>query len=138
PAVALVCIALCIWAAIERKSPRFRSIVISPLVILALMGGTFWVLPRLKDEIRFLVWSYTHGDVLRGLADKDPIILHWESWGIAGMENDSFLVWKAGDNLGEGGAASEWLRRVGSSCEIVASKRLARGIYVVTTSNCPL
>jgi hypothetical protein len=138
PAVALVWIGLCVWAAIEGKSPRARSIVISLLVIPALIGGTFTVLPRLKDELLFLVWSHTHGDVLRGFTDRDAIVLDWESWGMAGMENDSYLVSNPSDKLAEGGATSEWLRHVGSSCEIVASKRLARGIYIVTTYQCPL
>ncbi|MDA9519059.1 hypothetical protein XI06_01525 [Bradyrhizobium sp. CCBAU 11434] len=39
PAVALVCLGLCIWAAVERKSPRARSIVISLVVMLALSLG---------------------------------------------------------------------------------------------------
>jgi hypothetical protein len=138
PVVALACIGLCVWAAIERNSPRSRPIVISVVIILALISSTFWALPRIKDELRFSVWSYTHGDIIRGFADRDAIILNWEGWGMAGMENDAYLVSNPSDNLAEPGAASEWLRHVGSSCEIVASKRLRRGIYVVTTYNCPL
>ncbi|MCK1317449.1 MULTISPECIES: hypothetical protein [unclassified Bradyrhizobium] len=45
PAVALVCLGLCIWAGVERNSPRARSIVISLVVMLTLIGGTFWALP---------------------------------------------------------------------------------------------
>jgi hypothetical protein len=138
PAVALVCIGLCIWAGVERKSPRARAIVISLVVVLTLNGGTFWVLPQVKDELRFLAWSHAHNDTLRGFADKDSVILDWESWGMAGMENDAYLVSNPSDNLAEDGGASAWLRHVGSSCEIVDSKRLRRGIYIVTTYNCPL
>lgn len=61
-AVALVCIGLCIWAAVERKSPRARSIAISLVVMLALIEGTFWALPRVKDELRFVVWFHAHND----------------------------------------------------------------------------
>jgi hypothetical protein len=138
PAVALVVLGLCIWAAVERKSPRARSIVISLAVMLALIGGTFWALPRVKDELRFMAWSHTHGDALRGFADKDAVMLDWESWGMAGMENDAYLVSNPSDTLAEDGGASEWLRHVGSSCEIVASKRMRRGVFIVTTHNCPL
>lgn len=138
PAVALVCVGLCIWAGVERKSSRARSIVVSLVVMLTLIGGTFWALPRAKDELRFLAWSYAHNDALRGFADKDSVMLAWESWGMAGMENDAYLVSNPSDNLAEDGGASEWLRHVGSSCEIVASKRMRRGIYVITTYNCPL
>ena len=138
PAVALACIGLCIWAAIERKSPRARPMVVSVVLILAVIGGTFWALPRIKDELRFAVWSSTHGDIVRGFADRDAIILQWESWGMAGMANDAYLVSNPSDNLAEAGAASEWLRHVGSNCEIAASKRVRRAIYVVTIYNCPL
>jgi hypothetical protein len=61
-----------------------------------------------------------------------------ESWGMAGMENDAYLVSNPGDNFTQDGGASEWLRPVGSTCEIVASKRMRRGIHIVTTYNCPL
>lgn len=138
PAVALVCIGLCTWAAVERKSPRTRSIVISLAVMLTLIAGTFWALPRIKDELRFMAWSHTHNDALGEFADKDAVIVDWESWGMAGMENDAYLVSNPSDTLAEDGGASKWLRHVGSSCEIVASKRMRRGIFVVTTYNCPL
>lgn len=75
---------------------------------------------------------------MRGFADRDSIVLDWESWGMAGMENDAYLVSNPSDNLTQDGGASEWLRHVGSSCEIVASKRMRRGIYIVATYNCPL
>ncbi len=138
PAVGLVCVGLCIWAAVERKPPRTRSIVISLVVMLTLIGGTFWALPQVKDELRFLAWSYAHNDLLRGGSAKDSVMQVWESWGMAGMENDAYLVSNPSDNLAENGGASEWLRHVGSSCEIVSSKRMRRGIYVITTYNCPL
>ncbi|MCK1740474.1 hypothetical protein IVA80_06240 [Bradyrhizobium sp. 139] len=100
PAVALVCVGLCIWAGVERKSSRARSIVVSLVVMLTLIGGTFGALPRAKDELRFLAWSYAHNDALRGFADKDSVMLAWESWGMAGMENDAYLVSNPSDNGG--------------------------------------
>lgn len=57
---------------------------------------------------------------------------------MAGMENDAYLVSNPSDNLTQAGGAAEWLRHVGSSCEIAASKRMRCGIYIVTTYNCPL
>ncbi|MCA1428497.1 MULTISPECIES: hypothetical protein [Bradyrhizobium] len=138
PAVALVGLGLCIWAGVERKSPRARPIVLSLVVMLALIGGTFWAVPSAKDELRFLTWSLTHNDALRAFADRDSVVLDWESWGMAGMENDAYLVSNPSDNLTQDGGVSEWLRHVGSSCEIVASKRMRRGVFIVTTHNCPL
>ena len=122
----------------ERTCVRARSILISLVLMLTLIGGTFWAVPRVKDELRFLASFHTHNDAPGWLADKDLIILDWESWGMAGMENDAYLVSNPSDNLTQDGGAAEWLRHVGSSCEIVASKRMHRGIYIVTTYNCPL
>jgi hypothetical protein len=138
PAVALACIGLCVWAVVERESSRARPIFISVAVTLAVIGSTFWALPRVKDELRFAVWSSTHSDTIGRFSDRDAVILQWESWGIAGMENDAYLVSNPSDNLAEAGSASEWIRHVGSDCEIVASKRFRRGVYLVTTYNCPL
>ncbi|MEY9182552.1 hypothetical protein ABIG06_004134 [Bradyrhizobium sp. USDA 326] len=101
PVLALVVLGLCIWAGVERKSPRARSIVISLVIMLTLIGGTFWAVPPLKDELRFLSVSLTHNDALRGFADKDAIILDWESWGMIGMENDAYLVSNPSDSLAE-------------------------------------
>ena len=107
PAVALVCIGLCIWAGVERKTPRARSILISLMLMFTLIGGTFLVLPPVKDELRFLAWFHTHGDALGWFADKDSIILDWESWGMIGMENDAYLVSNPSDNLTQDGGVSE-------------------------------
>jgi len=82
PAVALFCIGLCIWAGVERKTRRARSILISLVLMLTLIGGTFWAVPRVKDELQFLVWFHTHNDALGWFADS--IILDWESWGMVG------------------------------------------------------
>jgi hypothetical protein len=85
PAVALVCLGLCIWAGVERKSPRARSIVISLVVMLTLIGGIFWALPAAKDELRFLAWLRTHKDALQWFADRDSVMLvgkagGWQVW----------------------------------------------------------
>ncbi len=138
PAVALICIGLSVWAALERKSPRARSIAISLVVMLTFIGGTLWALPAAKDQLRFLAWSLKHSDALEEFADKDSIMLEWESWGMAGMESDAYLVSNPRNNLTQDGGAAEWLHHVGSSCDIVASKRMRRGIYIITTYNCPL
>jgi hypothetical protein len=138
PAVLVLCTCLGVWAAIEWKSVRGRSARRTLAAILVLIPFTFYIVPRVKDEVRFIIWSQSHGDVLRDFANRDAIILEWDSWGMAGMENDSYLASNPGDNLGEPNTAPQWLRHVGSICEIVDTKRLARSLYIVTTYNCPL
>jgi hypothetical protein len=138
PLVTLVGIGLCIWAIRERTSSRARSIVASLVAMLGLIAGTFWILPAAKDDLRFLAWSLTHNDAMRASADRDSVVMDWESWGMAGMEDDAYLVSNPNDDLTRDGGAARWLRHINSSCEIVASKRMRRGIYIVTTYNCPL
>lgn len=65
-------------------------------------------------------------------------MLDWESWGIAGSENDAYLVSDPDDKLDQSGERLKWLHNIGSDCEIVDAKRLARGLYIATTYNCPL
>jgi hypothetical protein len=131
-------VCLSVWAIIAWRSPSGRPVRRALVALLVLIPSTFYGVPRIKDEVRFLIWSEGHGDVLREFANKDAIILDWESWGMAGSENDSYLVSNPDDNLGEPNTAARWLRHIGSSCEMSDTKRLARGLYVVTTYNCPL
>jgi hypothetical protein len=138
PAAAFTCIGLFVWAVIKRNSRHGRAIFMAFLAVPLAMGLTFYLVPRFKDEIRFLVWSHIHGNKLSEYANTDAIILDWEDWGLAGMENDSYLVSNPADNLGERGAAYEWTRHIGSTCDIVATKRMAPALYIVTTFNCPL
>jgi len=138
PAVLVLCICLGVWAAIDWKSVRGRSARRTLAAILILIPLAFYIVPRIKDEVRFILWSQRHSDVLRAFANRDAIILDWESWGMAGMDNDSYLASNPADNLGEPNTASQWLHHVGSTCEIAGTKRLARGLYIVTTYNCPL
>jgi hypothetical protein len=138
PAALLACIGLFVWAVIKRKSRRGRAIFMAFFAVPLALGLTFYLVPRSKDEIRFLVWSHIHGNKLSEYAKTDAIILDWEDWGLAGGENDSYLVSNPADNFGERGAAYEWTRRIGSTCDIVAAKRMAPALYIVTTYNCPL
>jgi hypothetical protein len=138
PAVLVTLVGLSIWAVVQRKSPKGRAIIKALLAIPLVMGLTFYLVPRCKDELRFLVWSQIHANALSEYAKKDAIILDWESWGLAGMDNDSYLVSNPADNFGERGAAFEWTRRIGSPCDIVATKRMAPALYIVRTYNCPL
>ena len=96
PAAAFTCIGLFVWAVVKRNSRHGRAIFMAFLAVPLAMG---YLVPRFKDEIRFLVWSHIHGNKLSEYANTDAIILDWEDWGLAGMENDSYLV---SDNLGEG------------------------------------
>ncbi len=62
----------------------------------------------------------------------------WDRWGFAGGENDSYLVSVPSDSLGNKATATQWAQRFQPGCEITDSERMMRGLYILTTYNCPL
>jgi hypothetical protein len=119
--------------AIQRKNKKaaliaFAIIVATPLA--AYMAAQF------KDRVRFLVWVPAHFSELSRTINKDGIVTAWDGWGMAGMENDSYLVVDTKDRLLAKGETGQWLRRVSQSCEIVDTKRMWTRLYIVTTYNC--
>ena len=105
PGVALVSIKLRIWAGVERKSPRARSIIISLVVMLTLIGGTFWALPPAKDELRFEAGHSLTTTHCEGSQTGTRLCWIGESWGMAGIENDAYLVSNPSDNLTQDGGS---------------------------------
>jgi hypothetical protein len=138
PAVILFSICFCIWAWSERKSPRWRPIGLATAVAFLLVPITLFGLPMVKDEIGFRFWYETHRSLVEPFLANNAIILDWESWGLAGMENDSYLVSDPSDRLDKTSEKALWLHDVGSDCDLVATDRMARGLYIVTTYNCVL
>ena len=70
------------------------------------------------------------------LARRDAVIQHWDGWGFAGMENDSYLVSDPDDSITGLEAANRWVRDHDLTCDVVAAQRMRRGFYILTTYNC--
>ncbi|HTZ80757.1 MAG TPA: hypothetical protein VMC10_22795 [Stellaceae bacterium] len=138
PALLLVCLCLVIWAIVDREPARRWSALAAVLAIVA-AASTAYFGARVfdHDRLAFLFWHPLHRQLVDRFADTDGIILTWDSWGIAGMENDSYLVSNPSDTISDIDAASKWARRY-SDCEIVNVKRMRPGLYILTTYNCPL
>ncbi len=80
---------------------------------------------------------------------SDGVLQHWDSWGFAGMDNDTFLVSDAGDELSaavaprhsptlpepQADVAERWGKSHRLRCDIVWVDRVHRGFYVVTTAD---
>ncbi len=62
----------------------------------------------------------------------------WDSWGMAGMENDSYLISDHADSLTDAHVASRWTHRHHYNCDVASVVRMQRGLYILTTYNCPL
>jgi len=106
--------------------------------MIALMSPlAFYASAHLRDHLAFYTWAITHRGQLDEAMQKDGIVTGWASWGMAGSENDSYLVADRADSIGSVGAAEKWRKQQGLSCEIVASKRVWPRFYLVTTYDCP-
>ena len=126
----------------ERKSlvtPRWASLSWTlAIVIVALAGISTMVVygGRLQNPLRFLVWSLAWHGQIEALARQDAVIQHWDGWGFAGMENDSYLVSDPDDSITGLEAANRWVRDHDLTCDVVAAQRMRRGFYILTTYNC--
>jgi hypothetical protein len=91
---------------------------------------------HVRDRVRFVVWAPFHRELLNHDSDKDGVVTAWDRWGLAGMENDSYLVRHTGDRLSSIDEANAWRQRLGLPCEIVRTQRVWQKLYVVTTYEC--
>ena len=89
------------------------------------------------DHIRFVGWATTHTGDLRQAGHADAILLGWDSWGMTGSENDSYLVSARTDRLTSPTEADQWRQRLKKECPIAAAQWMWPHLYLVTTYNCP-
>jgi hypothetical protein len=93
----------------------------------------------LHNRLGFEIWYATHGKVADKYRKQDAIIMTWDDWGFAGMSFFSFLISDPDDSIGGStDRASAWARRLKSDCEVTDVTRLRRGLYILSTYNCPL
>jgi hypothetical protein len=128
--LSLLCIGIAAFADWRSRGVKIGLLILLATPIFAL--ATF----RFHDDIRFVLWSAVHGRDLDRAAKKDAVITAWDSWGMAGLENDSYLVSDISDDNRSVAAAEQWRKHMRLKCPIVATERMAARIYMVTTSNC--
>lgn len=106
--------------------------ILAGLLLAPFSGGALdW--PR--DQLRLVLWSAVLDLPPFGKPPEDGVLIMWEDWGFAGMNNMSFLVAARNDAPTLDAAEARW---GGKDCDIVALRRLRQGIFVVTTMNCEL
>jgi hypothetical protein len=121
------------------RDQRTRSAVIalaSVIVALVSIPAAMTYGGPLRDPLAFLLWWQTNPGPMTAWAGKDGVVRHWDGWGFAGLENDSYLVSDAGDSIADLAAANRWAQNRNLDCEIVATQRMWRGFYILTTANC--
>jgi hypothetical protein len=124
----------CLIFGVFRKA-RAVELRVAVALILAAPVLAFGV-ANIRDRLRFLFWAPIHYSQLHQALRKDGIITAWDGWGMAGMENDSYLVVDNKDEIKSPVLADQWRKRLGQSCEIVNTQRMWPRLYIVTTSNC--
>ena len=105
-------------------------IIIAPLLYLGIGAN--------RDRIGFAGWAILHSGILLEAPGRDGIVIDWASWGMAGSDNDSYLVADPDDALTTVSAAEAWRKRHHFDCEIVDTSRMWPRLFIVTTYNCPL
>jgi len=90
------------------------------------------------QQIRFLVWAATHYRQVSEVVKANNIVMGWDSWGMAGQDNFSYLVVDVDDRLESKDRAIRWTKQVGQSCGLWKTQRVWPEIYIATTyTNCP-
>jgi hypothetical protein len=134
PCLALVTL---IWIGAAALAPGRQGRCLGIAIAVALLAApAFLVAGALRDRVRFAGWAVANGPLER-LTQRNAVLAWWDSWGMAGSENDSYLVADPDDSIGTIAAAERWRRHRHLSCEIVDSRRMAARVYIVTTYNCP-
>jgi hypothetical protein len=130
----LALIVLGVATVADRSSRGIKASAL--LVLLAPIAG--YAAAHLRDRVLFVGWSLSHPAALQAAAFKDSIITDWDSWGMAGSENDSYLISDKLDDSSNVASAERWRVRMGLDCPIAATVRMQKNIYIVTTYQCPL
>jgi len=138
PALLFVLVGLLFWAFFEKQPKRRHSILATIAAIIASSAVVFAGEKYLGDRIAFTFWYPFHHQLVEKFSGKDAIIITWDSWGMAGMENDSYLVSNPSDTISSTDAATRWAHGHRFDCEIVDVQRMRRSLYILTTYNCPL
>jgi len=129
----LALILLAVATAVDRGSRGVKASAM--LVMLAPIAA--YAASHLRDRVLFIGWSMAHPAMLQTAASKDTVITGWDSWGMAGSENDSYLISDKLDDSSDIAGAERWRIRMGLGCPIAATARMWKGVFIVTTYGCP-
>jgi hypothetical protein len=132
-------LAWCIWAYLTKRREQSS---LAGLILAALLWAPFFgafLSTQFGDYAKFEMWSATHPQELQQFTSKDGNVLLWDSWGMAGMDNNSYLVSDHANSLADANAATRWAHDHHYSCDVAKVERMRNGIYLLTAfTNCPL
>jgi hypothetical protein len=139
PMIAIAGLVLLAWAILDRDPVRCRSAIMTLAVIVSITFGTLVLSHYEHDRLEFMFWYPAHRDLIAQYASRDGIIMEWDSWGMAGMDNDAYLVSDPTGSITDSELATEWVHKHASNnCAVTDLQTFWRGLYLLTTYNCPL
>jgi hypothetical protein len=135
--------------AVARKSSGAGSATACAVALAAVIPALLVLGKPLRNETFFVLWSLSHKQEMLEAKRSDRVLQHWDSWGFVTMDNDTFLVSDADDELSaavvphhsptlpepQAGVAARWGKSHRLRCDIVWVDRVHRGFYVVTTAD---
>ena len=103
----------------------------------------------LREQVFFQIWRITHIEQAMNPKLEDRVFEHWDSWGFASMDNDTFLASDLDGTLTgaiparhspslpqpQATVATRWKQSHRLPCDIVWVDRVAKGFYVLTTAD---
>ena len=136
PVLGVTALVLGVWSLRERRPMQkavARSFFVAALAPALLIPALWCFVDQFRDPARYAVWATFHHRDLDIARRRDGVFKHWNSWGMAGNGNDSYLASDSTDTL-----SRPWAKAHRLGCEIVAVQRMDRGIYILTTYDCLL
>lgn len=136
---------------LSKRGPIASSAAACMFALLAIIPMLWFYGIPLRSEVFFLLWSQTHRQKMQEATGKDEILQHFDGWGFAGMDNDTYLVSDTENALAAAvdfsrpvipaskyRVAEKWAKSHRLRCDIVGVQRVWRGFYVVMTYECAL
>lgn len=134
---------------IRRTSPTRAAIVAGAWASLVAIPVLLSFGRPFREQIFFQIWRLTHIQEATNPKLRDQVLEHWDSWGFASMDNDTFLASDLDDALAkavparrsptlpepQASVAHDWGRSHQLRCDIVWVNRVAKGFYVLTTAD---
>ena len=141
PALVVSAVIFGAWWLLDR-SQRGKTVAGSAAVtalLAAVLIPAIWLIGEpLRDPARYAVWQTFHRADLDIGRRQNGVFKHWDFWGLAGMDFNSYLASDHADTLTLPGAADRWATAKKLACPIASVAVWEPGVYLLTTANCPL
>jgi hypothetical protein len=127
PAIGMFLVVSGGWLILDRNPRRreiARSSLIAALAPSVLIPALWFFGDQLRDPARYAVWATLHPNEIEAARQHDGIFKHWDDWGMAGNESDSYLASDPTDTLDQPGVGVRWANAHRLGCDLVGVRRM--------------